>query len=71
MHLCEQDTVYETYKVEIFRMSDKNRARKMFAEQIVKLNENRKETELCQFWSSEFFKDQNRLTMESMDKHCK
>jgi|GEM_PF-5247150 len=59
-----------SYEVDIFRLSDKNRSRKLFSDQIEKLNNKRKEAELCQFWSTEFFKDQNRLTKESMDKYC-
>ncbi|WP_064435456.1 hypothetical protein [Pseudoalteromonas neustonica] len=58
------------YDIEISRHKHINMARKAISSQIEILNDNRKFLELCEFWSAEFFKDQNRLTKEIMDKHC-
>lgn len=60
----------KNYDIEISRHKNINMARKAISIQIEQLNDKRKFLELCEFWSAEFFKDQNRLTKESMDKYC-
>ena len=61
-------------KVSTYSISDnkinKVPSLKLLSKQIEIVNEKRKNTELCDFWTKEFFKNQIRLTKESMDKYC-
>ncbi|MBB1407313.1 hypothetical protein H5079_17040 [Pseudoalteromonas sp. SG44-5] len=51
-------------------ITDRNQARLYFSREIEKINDKKKKSDLCQYWSSEYLKEQIRLTKTSMDKYC-